>query len=713
MFKIIVPLLLILSSCSGGDDGASSSSEINPPTVPPSPVAIHGAWSSWNGWTDQSTCSASCGGGAKSQSRSRTCTNPTPENGGDSCAGASEEKQNISCNTQACAPVVDGAWSAWSIWAMQGSCTASCGPGFANYKRVRTCTNPSPSGGGTGCSGDSFETEVQSCNLGPCNIDGGWSTWSTWGDTSACSASCAGGTKNQERTRTCNNPSPSSGGAPCPGSSTARRVVPCNDHQCATWNDWQLSDVCDASCTSSYEGEEDYLRTCNNYGVTGNNCTGSDVKSEPCSIPANQCLGDYSRNPSLLWTDWGVCAPATTGETCLGKQLRTQNCSAENSYDCDTSRIQERPCLLGTCDVSSIAFSVCDRSDVHCSLSNLLFNKGLSAGNVGEHYQNRDRNHAQFRTGDFLQFTRETNGSGIQWGYVSGKNTLGNASSVPCWGCLSWNRKIGHQYWENSNSFRNQYYNNNIFTYPSAWDYSKSTEWLQITQPYTVASSGMSHSVYGIMEGHAYVMSAFKPSVKNELTLQGLVAPMVQWACRSAELSLSPEENYIRGIAHPNAFLASDCPYTQAMQIANSVEATTIPPIAQMEVLGGEYNELSMIHGVDTPEVLARTFPSDQSELDLILSGESSYDLNSHDLTYHWVVLKGDASKVEIQPINAQSSRVRIVIQKHGDVSWVHHGRTRSSPQLVIGFFVHNGYFYSPPTYINSNWKSYTASNPY
>lgn len=56
---------------------------------------INGGWSTYGYW---SVCSATCGGGT--QTRERTCTNPTPSNGGKDCVGGSYEERN--CNTQLC-----------------------------------------------------------------------------------------------------------------------------------------------------------------------------------------------------------------------------------------------------------------------------------------------------------------------------------------------------------------------------------------------------------------------------------------------------------------------------------------------------------------------------------------------------------------------------------------------------------------------------------
>lgn len=56
---------------------------------------VDGGWSGWSAW---GSCSASCGGGT--QTRTRTCTNPAPANGGADCVGSASESQ--SCNTGSC-----------------------------------------------------------------------------------------------------------------------------------------------------------------------------------------------------------------------------------------------------------------------------------------------------------------------------------------------------------------------------------------------------------------------------------------------------------------------------------------------------------------------------------------------------------------------------------------------------------------------------------
>lgn len=58
-------------------------------------VIVNGNWALWGSWT---SCSVTCGSGT--QSRTRTCTDPAPANGGSTCSGNSTASQ--ACNTQNC-----------------------------------------------------------------------------------------------------------------------------------------------------------------------------------------------------------------------------------------------------------------------------------------------------------------------------------------------------------------------------------------------------------------------------------------------------------------------------------------------------------------------------------------------------------------------------------------------------------------------------------
>ncbi|XP_078600508.1 coadhesin-like [Branchiostoma floridae x Branchiostoma japonicum] len=173
---------------------------------------VNGQWSPWTAW---SLCDRTCGGGT--ETRTRTCDNPPPSNGGADCVGESTETGP--CATNACPQPVDGGWTAWSDWSV---CSVTCGTG--TQFRARSCTNPAPVNGGSDCQG--LGQETRQCNAAVlCPIDGGWGAWSNW---TACDVTCGGGL--MHRTRECDSPAPEHGGNPCVGNN--QESVACGTGPC-------------------------------------------------------------------------------------------------------------------------------------------------------------------------------------------------------------------------------------------------------------------------------------------------------------------------------------------------------------------------------------------------------------------------------------------------------------------------------------------------
>ncbi|KAH3773853.1 hemicentin-1-like [Dreissena polymorpha] len=158
---------------------------------------VDGNWAEWGTW---SSCSVTCDNGT--YKRTRTCTNPSPSNGGLNCSGSASDTQM--CSRQLCP--VHGNWSEWSSWS---SCSVYCDVGL--IERTRTCTNPRPDRFGDNCYGDASDHKV--CIQDPCSEkNGGWTNWGAW---ESCSVTCGIGSK--LRHRACTNPSPSAYGKACEG----------------------------------------------------------------------------------------------------------------------------------------------------------------------------------------------------------------------------------------------------------------------------------------------------------------------------------------------------------------------------------------------------------------------------------------------------------------------------------------------------------------
>lgn len=108
-----------------------------------SPCPVDGGWSVWSKWT---ACNVTCGAGQKL--RFRTCSDPVPKNGGKPCENPAHFQEAETCLTHDCP--VDGDWSDWSPW---HSCSVTCGGGTAFRSRTcsnpvpqnggKSCENPS------------------------------------------------------------------------------------------------------------------------------------------------------------------------------------------------------------------------------------------------------------------------------------------------------------------------------------------------------------------------------------------------------------------------------------------------------------------------------------------------------------------------------------------------------------------------------------------
>ena len=282
------------------------------------PCPINGGWSDFGDWSE---CSAECGGGTKS--RSRTCTNPTPAYGGIQCTGNSTESQE--CNTNHCP--INGGWTDFGDWS---ECSAECGGG--TQCRFRSCTNPTPAYGGIQCSGSNIEP--QKCNTHACPINGGWTDFGDW---SECSAECGGGTKS--RNRSCTNPTPAYGGIQCSGNSTETQT--CNTDPCPInggWTDFGDWSECSAECGG---GTKSRKRSCTNptpaYG--GIQCSGNSTETQTCNTdpcPINGGWTDFG--------DWSECSAECGGGTRSRSRSCTNPTPAYGGIQCTGSSTETQVC---------------------------------------------------------------------------------------------------------------------------------------------------------------------------------------------------------------------------------------------------------------------------------------------------------------------------------------------------------------------------------
>ena len=109
------------------------------------PIPVNGGVSEWGDWEAWTTCTATCyPGGTQTETRSRTCTNPEPKNGGADCSESLSESNSQSCNTGYCF-----------------TCTSNCGE----------CTSSSTCDAGAGdCDSDDQCTGALTCEFNNPNV---------------------------------------------------------------------------------------------------------------------------------------------------------------------------------------------------------------------------------------------------------------------------------------------------------------------------------------------------------------------------------------------------------------------------------------------------------------------------------------------------------------------------------------------------------------
>lgn len=159
---------------------------------------------------------------------------------------------------------VDGGWTDWSHGV--STCNATCGGGF--YRRLRTCANPKPQGGGAECvmtdgaTRGLKEIAYEACNTWPCAAG----NFTEWGN---CSVVCGKG--KQERYSLCVE----QGEEKVCNKTTNQYVVQVQD--CNTWNKTACPDPC-------------LEVTCPEYAI----CDDRSTETEP--KPVCKCTMGYEMN---------------------------------------------------------------------------------------------------------------------------------------------------------------------------------------------------------------------------------------------------------------------------------------------------------------------------------------------------------------------------------------------------------------------------------
>lgn len=362
---------------------------------------------------------------------------------------------------------------------------------------------------------------------------------------------------------------------------------------------------------------------------------------------------------------------------------------------------------------------------------------GAAAGNVGDFYDNRDGGHSQLNTARFPQLDRieyppELRKRRLHWGlqvhFIHPAVTFGNSSTAS--GDMAFGSNPRHALLSPRavDVLYQQYRRAHLYVYPEHRDHDPGHngrggygDLFPANIPYVIISQGSSGSDQPFLSAAAHTLAAFRPETKRRLIETGLLMPAVQMILRSCSRKLKEPAEYLTGAAHPTAFEGGDVDALKMVRMAHAMPAEAIPPMIQIAVLeedaaveGRDYFDAGRLEKLfDTPAAIARIVRSVRYSRRMVLSAEKSFDANGRAIKFHWVVLRGDAERITVKPLNAAGSRVELLVPWH-DRRPVQPGSKLQSNRVDIGAFVDNGAYYSAPGfvslfYLDSEARTYRA----
>ncbi|WP_425618617.1 tetratricopeptide repeat protein [Anatilimnocola sp. NA78] len=357
------------------------------------------------------------------------------------------------------------------------------------------------------------------------------------------------------------------------------------------------------------------------------------------------------------------------------------------------------------------------------------FAAGTAAGNIGDLYDNSDRDHSNMAYEQFPQLTRieyaadvaKETGYGVQLTNIfAGEGLLaviGNSSTAQTAGPL-WrsNPRLAYIRPGGIEALFTQYLNNHLYFYPEHRDHDPGHngegdgygDVYAANLPYVIISQGSSGSDRPFMDAIACTLAAFHPDVKQKLVEKQMLMPTVQMIFRRSNKPVKTDEDYLSGIAHPTVFDSQELDVMRMIELAHSLTLETLPPVVMVRVedeekpvLGRDYFDVGEREKLfDTPMSVARIWRSTQQKRKFIL-GAKGIDANAKKLAYHWKVLRGDPSKIEIKPLG-DGSRAEISLTWQGRGPIQPESKMESN-RIDIGLFAHNGDHYSPPAFFCVN----------
>ena len=357
--------------------------------------------------------------------------------------------------------------------------------------------------------------------------------------------------------------------------------------------------------------------------------------------------------------------------------------------------------------------------DQVAQLLNGWYSRGEAAGNNGDLYDNRDRGHSRLSAGLLPQvahtiYGHEAHEAGVDYGVNAGimfnAITVGN-SSTALTTSFAW-RSQARLVLTSANLVAQaylEYVNNALYVYPEHRDHETGQgDLMPANTPYMIVSQGSSGSDQPFLHAVGAILAAFRPEVKDFIRKRGLVMPTVQMVFRRGQTQVRDDADYLSAKAHPSVFSAKTIDLVRMIELAHGLSVDGIPPMVTLAVVeedkataGVDYFAPATIGEslFDTPSAIARLVRSTRYMRRLVVSTGGTKDPNGRPLTFHWVVLRGDAARIKIRLLDKKGSKAEIQIPWH-DRHAVPFSPELTTDRVDIGVFASNGMHISAPAFV-------------
>ena len=267
---------------------------------------------------------------------------------------------------------------------------------------------------------------------------------------------------------------------------------------------------------------------------------------------------------------------------------------------------------------------------------------GTAAGNAGDLYINRDRDHSRVKLEDFpllseLRFDGEAKRKDVD---MAIPNTLypdtivvGNASlAIVSTNDSSSLVRVAMQDAAAMLALQQCYLDNQVWVFPAHHDFdpAKGIDRFMGVTPCALQSVGSSGSDRYYVRAALAASSALRPETKEAVKKKKLFGPLMQFLLRRTRKGVEAEADYLSSKAHPTAFDRATLDAVKVAEMAHGLAPDAIPPAVV---------PLSAFAPVQKTDL--------EREFDFRFA---PFPADTEGVSFTWSVVHGDAERVKIRP---------------------------------------------------------------